>query len=85
MKVIHTVYDLKAEAYMDPFFSHNNSTALRDFTTAANQAEHIFNTNPEDYVLVRLGTYDDDTGRIEVLPEPLHLSTALEVKGPVHD
>lgn len=63
---VFTVYDSKAEAYMQPFFSGTTGLAIRSFTEVCNNKEHAFNKYPDDYTLFEIGTFDDSNGIIEV-------------------
>lgn len=61
---IYSIKDTKI-GFMNPFISHNDGTALRDFTNGANdQGRNAINTNPEDKELWRIGEFDDQTGAI---------------------
>ena len=68
---IFTVFDQKAKAHLPPFFLHNEAMAIREFADCANNPEHQFGKHPEDYVLMTLGTFDDEKGLIDArhLPE----------------
>ena len=61
---IYTVYDIKAQVFMNPMFTFNHEAAIRTFTDCVNQQDHAFYQHPEDYQLFFLGTYDQDTGKI---------------------
>ena len=58
----YSVYDTATAAYMRPFFMQSDGQALRAFTDLATDAEHDIGKHPEHYSLVRLGTFDDNTG-----------------------
>jgi len=61
---IFTVYDSKAEAYLQPFFLKTKAMAIREITDAANNPEHQFGKYPQDYVLFHIGSYNEDTATI---------------------
>lgn len=66
--MIHQVYairDLKADAYLQPFFSHNNGTAIRSFADACQKEDAPFFKHPSDFALFHLGVFDDVSGSIE--------------------
>ncbi|MBR5012746.1 MAG: hypothetical protein IKY15_02275 [Clostridia bacterium] len=49
--------------FMNPFFTHNEGVAIREFTNGANEVQkNAINTNPEDKELWCLGSFDDETG-----------------------
>jgi hypothetical protein len=56
---IFSVYDKKAEAYLQPFFAPTKASAERSFRNAINDNDHTFNCNPDDYSLVYIGEFDD--------------------------
>lgn len=73
---IFSVRDLKAEAYLQPFFSANTNTATRAFQDACRQADSPFAKHPEDYMLFELGLFDDVSGEVEsITPKALGIGT----------
>jgi len=77
---IFTVYDSKAEAYLQPFFLKTKALALREITDAANNPEHQFGKYPEDYVLFHLGQYDEDKGMFTQDEAPQSMGVVIEFK-----
>lgn len=77
---IFTVFDSKAEAYMQPFFVQSKGQAIRSFTEAANDSNHQFNKYPADFTLFELGDYDDATSKFNLLETPNAVVMAHEVK-----
>jgi len=74
---VFTVFDSKAAAYLQPFFTATTGLAIRSFQDAALNPEHQFNKHLGDYTLFEIGTYDDLTGKF-VQSESFHnLGTAL--------
>lgn len=61
---VYSIMDNKAEAFLPPFFMHNDSVAMRAFADAVNDSTHQFFKNPNDYCLYRIGHFDDNTGVI---------------------
>ncbi len=75
---IYSVFDVASGAYMRPFFLMSDAQALRSFTDIATDREHEVGKHPEDYSLVRIGTFDDSKASLH--PEDVQvLVTALEV------
>jgi len=62
-----SVYDSKAGAYTQPFYAVNSRVAVRMFTELANDPKHTFGMHPEDFTLFELGSFDDQSGRIDQL------------------
>lgn len=61
---IYSIFDMKAKAYLQPFFMHNGEMAQREFTNVINDPSTRFGRNPEDYQLFHLGSFFDDQGEI---------------------
>lgn len=59
---IYAVHDLKAEAYLQPFFAGTDGLAIRMFQAAANDQEHQFWKYAEDYSLYCIGVWDESAG-----------------------
>jgi hypothetical protein len=69
---IYTVHDAKASAFLVPFFSANDLTAIRQIGMSCRDPGSMFHAFPEDYTLYYLGTFDDQTSEIEkVVPKAM--------------
>lgn len=79
---VFSVYDNKAAAYLPPFYQHTKGMAQRAFADAASDDSHAFYRNPDDYHLVQLGWFDDNTAMVEWFPNPMPLGTAREFRKP---
>lgn len=77
----YSVYDSKAEAYMQPIFYKTEGEALRAFSNACNLPEHPFHANAEDFTLFHIGDFDDSTGLMAPFTTPKPLRKAIEMKG----
>jgi len=64
VKTIYSVFDKKTAVFCSPFVSHNDLTAIRDFTSACRDPASVISKFPEDYELYHVGDWDDDTGDI---------------------
>lgn len=60
---VYTVYDSKAEVYMQPIYFRADGEALRAFKASVQSGGHQFANNPADYTLFGIGEYDDDKAR----------------------
>lgn len=74
---LFSVFDSKAEAFIQPFFSLNTGTGKRAFKTAANDPKADFHINAGDYTLFELGTFDQNTGKFEILESPENHGMAI--------
>lgn len=72
-----TVFDSKAGAFIQPFFSQSTGTAVRSFEDAANNETHEFRKHAADYTLFELGEFDQNTGTFEILDARINLGNAL--------
>lgn len=61
MKLVCSVFDVKAKLWSTPFFSHSSVVARRDFQ-AATRGEGSIAQFPADYELWSIGTWDETTG-----------------------
>lgn len=69
---IYTVYDEKAQAYLQPFFTQAHGLARRMFSDSINDPNHHFNRHAADYTLFHIGTYDDADAQLDA-----HIPTCL--------
>lgn len=75
---VFSVRDMKAEAFLQPFFSNSIGSALRAFGDAANDVSCPFNKHPSDYVLYEIGEYDDSDGSLEAISPVKYLGTGSD-------
>lgn len=75
---MYSVYDSAVGAYMPPFFSRANGEALRSFIEACNDPKRGFVTNPGDYTLFFLGSFDDASASFVIPDAPERLMSALD-------
>lgn len=82
---IYSVYDSKAAAHNVPFFFARDQMAVRAFTDLCNDPQSRIAAHPSDYSLVKVGTFNDDTGLITSM-KPITLgigSSFVKMKDPV--
>lgn len=63
---IFSIQDIKAKAFLPPFFLPEQGQATRTFGDCVNDPKHQFGRHPHDYTLFGIGTFDDETGTITV-------------------
>jgi len=80
--LVFAVYDDAVKSFMTPIFQQTQGQAIRGFIDAVNSpdAKNSLSKHPEDYTLMQLGSYDDQTGVLESLPTPENLGTALKYR-----
>lgn len=76
---IFTIYDSKAEAYLQPFFMKSVGEAMRAFEDAVNDDKHQFAKHIEDYTLFEVGVFDDANAEIVTLSTPKPLAKGIEL------
>jgi hypothetical protein len=75
---VYTVYDSKAEAYLQPFFATTKGLAIRSFSDAANKEGHNLNRYAEDYTLFEIGEWDDEKASLTMHPAKQSIGSANE-------
>jgi hypothetical protein len=79
---VYTVYDQAANAYMNPFFMHNDGLAVRAFQDNVNSKEpNNVSLHPDQFTLFRIGEFDDQSAVI-TYQEPKSLGNGLHLKNP---
>lgn len=80
---VFSVYDSKAQAFLQPFFSANGATACRMFERAVNEEGSNFNRYCGDYELFEIGDFDDSSGTLEPAAHRVSLGLASSFVKPV--
>ena len=77
---VFTIFDVKADAYLHPFFMPTVGMAERAFCDLVRDETTKFAQHPEDYTLMSLGDWDDNTGEF-TCGAPRALMTGLQATG----
>lgn len=59
---VFSMYDVAVKAYTQPFYMHSTDEAIRAVRNEACNGDSQMAKNPTDFVLYRLGTYDNLSG-----------------------
>lgn len=79
MKIkIFTVYDSKAELYMQPFFAQSTGAAVRAFQDTCQNPDHVFCKHPSDFTLFEIGIWDDAMATMKLYDAKTPLGSAIE-------
>mgnify|MGYP000341489139 CR=1 FL=1 len=78
---IFTVYDVAADAFLQPFFSVNRAVAIRNFASAAGEEGSQFHRHSGDYTLFEIGSFDQVKGELVGCEAKVNLGTALQYRG----
>lgn len=77
---IFSVLDVKADAFMTPFFFSTTGQAVRAFSDLANDGQSMVSRHPGDYRLNCIGEFDDSTARVAAYEKPEPLGFASDYK-----
>jgi hypothetical protein len=78
-QLVFSVYDSKAEAYMQPFFMNTKGQALRVFQDSLEDNQSQLSKHPEDFTLFQIGTFNQQNASLIPLKTPISLGTAIEL------
>lgn len=76
---IYSIRDSKGEIFNQPFIKKTHGEAERDFQTLCRDPKSTPAQYPEDFDLYYLGLYDDQSGKIQSLDTPQHITKAVNV------
>lgn len=76
-QIAFSIYDTKAEIFNPPFYQRNAGEAARSFSKIVNESNSLLNQYPEDYVLIQIGSFNDETGMLESC-KPITIGTASQ-------
>ena len=74
---IFTLRDVRTEAFNRPMFLQNESVLDRSIRDACQDENSLLSLHPEDYQVYYLGTFDEQTGKIEAQPAE-HMFNVIE-------
>lgn len=77
---IFSVYDSKAEAYMQPFFADSVGQAERSFIEACNDPSTSLCKYPDDFTLFEFGDFCEFNGKFTLRETPRSLGLAIGFK-----
>lgn len=78
MKKVFTIYDVKAEAYLDPFMFGSRGLAIRAFSDSLKDPNSQMARYPEDFTLMELGSFDEFKCLYEIHLVPVPIGTGLD-------
>lgn len=62
---LYSVLDTTSKLFLPPFAVRTEKEAIEAFSNAVNQSDSIWKKYPQDYALVRICSFDDESGLIE--------------------
>lgn len=79
-RLICSVYDSKAQAYLPPFVAATAAVATRMLVAAMENRESEFWRFAEDYQLFELAFFDDESGQVEGHSGPISIVGCWQLK-----
>ncbi len=76
---IYTIFDEKAEAYLQPFFMPNDAMALRAIADCVADPQHQFGRHPADFTLFQIAVFSDSDATFSVLEAKRSLGNCVEM------
>ncbi|AXL15280.1 nonstructural protein [Microviridae sp.] len=73
-----SIYDSKADAYLPPFFLHQEAMGIRAFSDAVNNPESQIHLHPADYTLFLIASFDDEKGEMIPMPSNKNLGNGIQ-------
>lgn len=82
MQKLYVVYDSKSETYTHPTVNPARGQAIRSFADAVNgdPSSSVLASHPEDFTLFEIGTFDNQTGLIELYEARESVCNGLDLK-----
>ncbi len=78
---LFSLYDTKAVAFVVPFFLPNVALAVRAIVGMRRDEKSVLHSNPGDFVLYRLGSWNDHSAAFELVVPPERLVLVSEIEG----
>jgi len=75
---IYSIFDTASGTYQRPMFARADGEIMREFQNISNDDNHPCGEHPEDYSLIRLGNFNDQTGQV-INEDNECLATGLEM------
>ena len=82
MLKVFTIYDIKAETYMEPVSARAIGEGLRNFEDALKDERSSLSRHPEDFIFYEIGEFNEETGLVTSLVAPRELMRGASLKKP---
>ncbi len=79
MQKMYTVQDLASQTFIKPFCFSTDRDAIEGFKNVCNDEDSQYAKFPQDFILVGLGTYCEQSGTIKLLDEKITVARALDL------
>lgn len=81
MLKIYSIFDKKSETFSNPVFSVNDNVIKRDLLMVQRDPKSLLALYPEDYDLMFLGSFYEESGTIKSAPEPIFVESLVDIFG----
>lgn len=78
----YAIFDSAIGAYNSPFFMQTDGMAIRAFSDNVNSPDSALSKHPDQFILYRLGDYDDQTGMFTQDQAPKSLGNGAQFFNP---
>ena len=78
INTIVATHDINAKLYGNPIIVPQAGVAIREFGEECRKPESVYNKFSEDFEMVELGIYDNQTGKIKIHKEPVVIARAKD-------
>ncbi|QXP08360.1 MAG: nonstructural protein [Arizlama microvirus] len=75
---VFSIFDDKAQIFSNPFFMPHTGMATRAFADLVNDGQSNVAKHPSDFKLYQIGEYDDVSGLLTAVPQPVFVNAAVE-------
>lgn len=75
---VYSIRDSKI-GFLYPTFEVNDAVAARNFSHAVQQSDSVLFTHASDFSLFRIGTFEEDTGRLISEDMPVYICDGKDV------
>lgn len=75
---LYAVLDSKVQAFLHLHTYRNDGEAIRAFCASIEDTKTNFYKWPEDFTLCRVGTYDEESGKVEGETAPVSIVKAVD-------
>lgn len=85
ISLMFSVFDRKAKTFSVPFFSQRRELAIRSVASMVSDVSaqaSMLARFPEDFALFQLGSFDDESAKLELLGIPELVCNAVDLKRP---
>lgn len=79
-KTICAVRDRAIDSFGQPIYVHTNAQAARMFRDEINREGSEMGAHPEDFDLYEIGSYNEETAKLEALSTPRLISIGKDQK-----